>query len=260
MIPRLLTPVILIACVVPAPARVVHNDLQDKPQEKAAAKPAAQLPSLDKVLDDYVKAMGGKAAIQKITSRSSKGTLEAPAAGLTGKFEQYTKLPNKMSLTVDLSVAVYKAGFLGTTGWILDPGSGLRDMTANEVAEGAVDNDFYRSIRLKELYSKLEVKDKVKVGDRDAYLVEATFAGREPDKLYFDAATGLLIRAVAKRETGQGAEEVETSIEDYRDVDGIKVPFTIRRTTPNFSFTVKLTEITQNAPIDDAKFAKPQAQ
>ena len=256
MIARLLTPILFVACVVPVAAR--HP--QEKPQVQPAAKPASQLPSVDKVLDDYVKALGGKAAIQKINSRSSKGTFDAPSAGLTGKFEQYTKAPNKMVLTVDLSVAVYKAGFLGAGGWILDPAAGLRDMTPTELAEGAIDNDFYRVIRLKELYSKLEVNDKVKVGDRDAYLLEGTFPGHELDKLYFDATTGLLIRTVGKREAGQGSEEIETSIEDYRDVDGIKVPFTIRRTNPNLSFTVKLTEITHNAPIEDARFAKPQAQ
>jgi hypothetical protein len=256
MFARLFAPIMLVAFVSPVAARL----LQEKPQEKPAAQPASALPSADQVLDDYVKAIGGKAAIQKINSRSSKGTLDAQEAGLSGTFEQHSKAPNKMVLAVDLSVAVFKLGFLGSSGWVLDPAAGLREMSATELAEGAVDNDFYRPLRMKELYSKIEVKGKVKVGDREAYLVEASMSGHEADKLYFDTTSGLVIRSVGKRESGQGSEEVETTVDDYREVDGVKVPFTVRRTTPNISFTIKLTEIKQNLPIDDSRFAKPQAQ
>lgn len=55
---------------------------QQKPAEaKPDAKPAAKLPTVDQVLDKYVQAIGGKAAIEKQTSRVAKGTFELPAFG-----------------------------------------------------------------------------------------------------------------------------------------------------------------------------------
>jgi len=43
-----------------------------------APKPASALPSVDQILDKYVQALGGKAAIEKLNSRVTKGKFEVP--------------------------------------------------------------------------------------------------------------------------------------------------------------------------------------
>jgi hypothetical protein len=53
---------------------------------------------------------------------------------------------------------------------------------------------------------------------------------------------------------------IEVYLEDYKEVDGIKIPFTVKQVTPAFSFTIKLAEVKHNVPIDDAKFNKPAGQ
>ena len=52
---------------------------------------------------------------------------------------------------------------------------------------------------------------------------------------------------------------VENDFEDYRDVDGIKLPFTTRQKAPQGGMSIQLREIKHNVPIDDAKFAVPDA-
>src|SRR5262245_6936005 len=108
-------------------------------QAPQQAKPANSLPTIDQIMEKNIKAMGGKEALQKITTRISKGTLEAPDAGVSGKFEVYSKAPNKMSLLVDLSVVTFKLVFDGSKGWIMDPGAGWRDMSAMELLENKID-------------------------------------------------------------------------------------------------------------------------
>jgi hypothetical protein len=223
----------------------------------AADKPAATLPTLDQIIDRDIAASGGKTAIEKITSRVSKGTFDAAAMGLSGPSEQYSKAPNKSYISIDLGVALYKRGFDGAKGWVLDPQAGLRDLTPGEVAESKIDEDFFLPLKLKELYSKLEVKDKVKVGERDAYLVEASTGKGKPDKLYYDVQTGLLIRKDIERESSQGPIESQLVFEDFREVDGVKVPFLFKQSNPFITFTIKLTEVKHNVTIDDSKFAKP---
>jgi hypothetical protein len=61
-------------------------------------------------------------------------------------------------------------------------------------------------------------------------------------------------------ESPQGTIPAEIYLEDYRDVEGVKIPFTIRQTSPAISFTIRLEEVKNNVPIDDAKFNKPAGQ
>ena len=53
----------------------------------------------------------------------------------------------------------------------------------------------------------------------------------------------------------------QVDYEDYRDVDGLKLPFTIRVTSIDsfYNSTRTFTEIKLNVPIDESKFNKPPA-
>ena len=99
-----------------------------------------------------------------------------------------------------------------------------------------------------------------KVGERDAYVVEATSAGGDPDKMYFDAESGLLVRAVNHRHTPDGVAVFQAEVEDYKDVDGIKLPFTVHQSSAESAFTIKFTEIHHNLQLADGQFAKPAAE
>ena len=78
-----------------------------------------------------------------------------------------------------------------------------------------------------------------------------------PARLFFDAESGVLLRQVSTRVTPQGPLEVEVTFEDYRAIDGVQRPFTIRQATSVFTAIIQLTDIKHNVPIDDAVFKKP---
>src|SRR5262245_37566844 len=95
---------------------------------KPDSKPAAATPSVDEILDKYVKAIGGKEAIEKVNSRVEKGTFELPAFGASGSIEVYAKAPNKTAMTIDIGgFGKVENVFDGTKGWASDPQSGLRE-------------------------------------------------------------------------------------------------------------------------------------
>ena len=50
---------------------------------------------------------------------------------------------------------------------------------------------------------------------------------------------------------------LQIDYEDYRSVDGLKLPFMIRWSIPGRSWGRKITEAKQNAPLDDAQFNAP---
>jgi outer membrane lipoprotein-sorting protein len=241
------------------------TNVQEKPKTeapkadaaKADAKPSA-LPTVDAVLDNYVKAIGGKEAIEKVTSRSMKGSFDIEAMGVSAPVEMFAKAPNKSATKIDLpNIGVFNIIFDGATGWDSNPMSGLRELSGVELAQLKRRSDFYADINFKKHYVKIEVKGKEKVGSYETYVIEATPAEGSVEKLYFDVNTGLLVRHDGETENPQGKFTMETYLEDYKVVDGVKIPHTLKRVTPAMTMVTKITEVKNNVEIEDAKFNKP---
>ena len=229
--------------------------------QEAKPKPAEAMPTADQIIEKYVQALGGKAALEKINSRTTKGTLDIPAATLSGTMETYEKAPNKwISIANITGFGVVQTAYDGTKGWSDHPVLGLRDLAGVELANTKLEAEFHKAIKLKQLYPTIAVNSKVKVGDKDAYLLEATPKEGTAEKWYFDAQTGLLIRTDGVQESPEGQMPVEVYFEEYKEVDGVKVPVAMRISYPMFVINIKTQEVKHNVPVDDAKFNKPAAK
>jgi outer membrane lipoprotein-sorting protein len=100
--------------------------------------------------------------------------------------------------------------------------------------------------------------NKDKVGDRDAYVLTFTPPSGPASRLWIDAASYLPIKTsvtIDSPETGPLEQIVEFS--DFRDVDGIKVPFQRKNSNAMQTFTITFTKVEQNVKIDPALFSKP---
>lgn len=220
-----------------------------------SSNPGAEaIPTPDQIIDKYVQALGGQAAIEKLTSRVIKGSIEWGET--TGVAEHYLKAPNKYMSVTAFSDRKLQEGFNGRSGWGLDPKGRLIEWTSNEIAVSERSRDFYKEIRLKSLYPTIVFKEKEKVLDRDAYELELTPASGKPEFMYFDAETGLLVKHAFEMDAPQGPRPFVYYYQDYKDVDGVKVPFTITRRKPT-PYTIKVSEVIHNLTIDDERFNKP---
>jgi hypothetical protein len=218
------------------------------------ALPQDKLPSAAEVFDKYVAAIGGQPALEKVTSRVAKGTIDVVTFGASGGFEQYTKAPDKLYNVSSIpGYGDVIQAYDGKAGWASMPDSGLRDMEGAELKAYARMSEFYRDIHLKD-DPKAAVTGKAKVGERDAYVVE-TGAGGVRDKMYFDVQNGLLLRQEGAMPDNSGTSM--TTFEDYKDVEGTKMPFTIKSDNPQMQIVIKFTDCKVNVPIEDAKFTKP---
>jgi D-alanyl-D-alanine carboxypeptidase len=232
---------------------------KQKPQSVKAPQSA---PTVDQILDRYVKAIGGTAAYRKLTSQIMKITFVIEESNVTGSFETYRQAPNKSVEIGKIKLGdgrefEISRGFNGAEGWALNPADGgFRELIGTELAAEKLEAEFYWDIKLKELYPKMALQGEVRIGDRTAYCIEATPTEGDPSKLYFEAQTGLLVRLDSISESVRnGKVPVETYYEDYREVNGIKLPFTIRQ--PANKCTFKVNEVRHNVPIEEAKFKSP---
>ena len=222
---------------------------------------ATATPTVDQIVERYQQAVGGRAAWLKLKSRSSMGTVEVPSMNLSGTVVIHEKAPDKILTIIIMAGSAFRQGFDGKVGWAEDPQDGLREESSLELAEAKRQADFYGPFDMHQQYAKLVSLGSEKVGDRDAYVVEASLPeGGQPDKLYFDAQSGLPMRIVSQHHTPEGASEFLEEFSDYREVDGIKLPFTISQSGSGPGFTVRMNEVHHNVAFEDSEFAKPAVQ
>jgi hypothetical protein len=251
----------VLAAVILCPHAASANGKRSLPAPAQETKSAEQLPSVDQILNRYVQALGGKAAIERLTSMAMTGTIEVQSAGLKGKTEMIANVPNKYLLKIEIDgIGAFTQGFDGTTGWAQDPMNGLRDISGLELAQLKREADLHREVHLKDVYTKLLVKGKEKVGASDTYVVEGTLPEGGTEKLYFDAQGGLLLRTDSVSRSPQGEIPVEAYIEEYKEVNGVKMPVALRQVTSVLTSSIKFTDIKFNVEVDQSRFNKPKGQ
>lgn len=228
------------------------------PQASPAATPA--LPSADEIFSKYATALGGQATIDKLKSRTVKGTI-TQANGNSFQFELSQAGPDKFYLLVTTPQGTIERGFNGQVGWE-KTARGVREITAAELINFKASNSLFSLIKLKEQYSRPPRVRKDKLGDHDVYIVDGTTTDNRRMRLYFDATSGLLLRRTTTMPTMVGIIPDQVDLEDYREADGLKFPFIARAATlevGNPTSTRTFTELKLNVPVDDSKFNMPAA-
>jgi hypothetical protein len=218
------------------------------------------LPTAEQVFDKYIQAIGGKAAFDKLKTRVWKGTY-VNAGGVSMPYEVQQAAPNKFLSTLTTpKMGVFTTGFSGTTGWMQNA-RGTRAFSEADLPSLKRLTAFFGGITLKDQYTKARVVGKDKIGDREVYLMRAVNLEGNNERLYFDTQSGLLLRSVSVERTNIVPIPEQIDFDDYRDVDGVKLPFTIQvyNIDPSAGATRKFAEIKHNVPVDDAKFNMPPA-
>ena len=227
-----------------------------KPVENAA------LPKPEDLLEKYLAAVGGASAVEKITSRVQKGKLLA-FGGQTFPADVYTKVPDKRISYMHLQGGDSITAFDGQRGWLSVPGRPAHMMSASENDAARLDADLQFPVHVKTLYPKFTVdpgdpgEKSEKIDGHDTWLVEGTAEGRPPLRLYLDKQTGLLLRLVKYAQTPLGLLPTQIDYADYREANGVKVPFRWTVARPGNRFTIQVEDMKQNVPVDDGKFTPP---
>src|SRR5579872_1056008 len=248
-----------------APATVMTGP---PPAPKPAAAP---LPSVADVFGKYEQALGGEAAVSKITALTFKGTADMlippppgppggpppppPTMGTVPAEHDVKGMKGVISVTFPGRPPT-SMGFDGTIGWHNTP---IREDTGDELRMLVELGEKFPGLEFREDHTNVQVDAMEKIGDRDTYRVVGTRKDGFPvlDRLNFDAQTGLLVRSYTTMQSVIGSFPEDTYYEDYRDVSGVKVPFTDRVVSAEGNRTYKWAQVDANAPAEDAKFMKP---
>ena len=219
--------------------------------------PTPAPPTADQILAKYTDAIGGQAAIDKMKTRVMKGTY----TGFNGAelvFEASLTAPDKFYVIVTTPQGTNERGFDGKVAWEKNS-RGVNELTNPVLDQMKSMFLSFSNIKLKEEFPRLRLGGRDKIGDRDVVIVSGTTTDNHRERLFFDTETGLLLRRISYTETVIGVIPEQIDFEDYRDVDGLKLPFAVKISSvePGLVSTRKYSEIKLNVPVDDSKFKIP---
>ncbi len=205
--------------------------------------------TLPEVLARYLETVGGSAAIARIGSRIIQARVVTdlptwdPPVFEVDTLTVYSKAPDKYLIIHRTPRGTMLEGFDGAEAWKRDVHGKLIVSHVSGGRDAWLVDPLYAT-RLREYFPEMEFLGTSVLDGREVYAVETD--DRHAHRLYFDCATGLLVRLGYNRKIG-----------DYRDVDGVLIPFEVEYSRKGGSSTFVFDSVVQNVEIDDAIFSVP---
>lgn len=230
-------------------------------------KPEPKLPAAEEVVSRYMTALGGEKAIDGLKTKLAHGfqrvTAYGSSPGRTGVVDDRQQIdilqapPHELLSVVSSPRVKWTYAVDGETGWET-VGTSIRPLDGEELQDARREADFFRYLKIAESYPRMVVLKMVRINGREAYVIGASALDGEAARLYFDAASGLLLRKAVEKRTVLGRLPDITDFDDYRLVSGVKFPFKIVKYEPPVTTTVDFSKIEVNAPMDLGRFKAPK--
>ena len=217
----------------------------------------------DELMAKAIEAIGGEANWRKIKSRVTVADINLVNQGVKGSTTSYAKFPNKSATETTMTalgktIAKGFEFFDGTNGEEVYTFTTLERFTGKKLENVKLDADLLSPLNWKTNYKTVEIKGLEKVGDEDCYAVEFTpEKGTRVTKLY-STKTFLLLEQRGFTVSSTSSLSIPYSIvySDYRDVDGVKLPFKSVNLNIATGYIVTVVKsVKHNVAIDDKIFA-----
>ena len=240
---------------------VQYGPLQaSDPNAIVAQNPLSPMP--DAVFNKYLQAAGGAQKVAALTSFVATGSNVGygPEAADKRQTEIYaTAMPLRRMVIIHTSNGDNTTTYNGVNAWYAAP---LRPvdvlaLAGQELAGAKIDAMLLFPAQIKQIAPRWRVGSAVTIDDADADVVQGNTADGIIVTLYFDQKTGLLTRSVRYTDSPVGKIPVQVDYSDYRDVNGVKLPFKFTSTWLDGRDTFELTQIRPNVMVEAARFAKP---
>ncbi len=205
--------------------------------------------SVDEVISKHIAALGGKENIEKVQNVVMEGTLTVQGMPIS---VTTTVVQNKL-MRNDISVGGMKNFDMTTDkeGWVFMTFQGMQKpepKTAEDVKEAQTDLDISGT-----LYNyatkghKVELLGKEDVEGTECFKIKANLASGKEETYFIDPASYMIVRTTSKKKVNGQEMELTVDMSDYKDVDGVKMPFSVSQAYG----TIIMTSIKTNQVIDE---------
>lgn len=228
--------------------------------EEAATETTQELPSAREIIAKYIEATGGEGAYRKLQSRVATGSFEVVEDEMKGQVRIYQQPPCLQLVEVEVpGVGTQSQGVTEEIAWEYSGFAGPRLREGAEREAAHHEALFTPYLDLDEHFKSVETEAIEEVDGEEAYRVRLTPKQAKPTTHWFSTKTGLEVK-LAGTAVVQGEDvPFETTISDYRDVDGMKVPFRQEQRLLGKRQVVVFDEVRHNVEFPPDRFDPPAA-
>ena len=228
----------------------------------AQAPAAATPPAVDEIVKGNLAARGGAEKLRAVNTVKSIGKVKSQR-GETA-VSSWTKRPNMIRREQVNEGQTFVMGFDGTTVWAINPlmSQRAREITGPQAEMTRQDADDFDTILLdyKAKGHTVELVGTETVQGTRQHRLRVTKRGGAIQDIFIDAATMLESKIVMQMDQGGRKAIVTLEFSNYKDVDGIKVPFHIKQSLNGQVMTeVTYDRVEFNEPMPDNLFEIPKA-
>ncbi|HVV51880.1 MAG TPA: hypothetical protein VHO06_19585 [Polyangia bacterium] len=228
------------------------------PRAKPAASAPAPAPALrspDAILADAVQATGGAAAWSAHKTMRLKFTTELVGMAMSAPVEHQQRRDDRALTTTNFpGIGLMREGFNGKTLWKQDPINGLRTLSGAEAEQSRVEDAWNLELEARSLFAKIETAPDAPPG---LECLTLTLKAGPPMRGCYDRRTHLQVSLEGTSTTPQGDAPFRTTAGDWRQVGGVRIPYTSRTQAGPVTFVNMVNEVTFDAPMDDKLFDPP---
>lgn len=218
---------------------------------KTSALPADL--TAEKVIAKYIEAIGGEKKVKELKSlkTTAKGTIQGM---------EVTMLSSKKAggkYLMELSVAG-----MGTMQKIVSDGKDIaQEMRGQKIPLDAgmkelslFETHIVPEVALSGMNIKSTLKGIENVEGIEAYVLDYVFPAGGKISNYFDKNSGLKIQTVTYVKTPQGEVAVPIQFQDYKEVNGVKIPHTLIQSMGPMKLKFETSSAEANVNLDDTLF------
>src|SRR6267143_753606 len=207
-----------------------------------------------KIVEQYVKAAGGTKVLARIQTLTLEGTFTSDD-GKMGTYTLDTKLPNRYYSELMAGEKNLIEAYNGKSAWHQNAAGELGTLVGPEGMQLEAAAQYYNSRLVNPKKSKIVLAfvGHAQVRGRDALQVEITTANGVKRQVFFDPQSHLIVKEAA---TVGGVEE-EILYDDYRTVDGVKLPHEVELHRGNDKYDTSVTRAVINGTVGERVFDFP---
>lgn len=228
----------------------------------ALLAPIASAQSVDELVAKYIEAKGGMAKLKGIQSLRITGKMIAPQ-GMEIPVVMSQKRPKSFRMEFSFQGMTGVQAYDGSKGWAVMPFTGKKDpeqMTADDAKEIDEQADIDGPlVDYKTKGNTVELAGKEQVEGADAYKLKVTLKNGNTRYMYLDAESYLEVKVESKRMARGTEVEGESYISNYKEVEGMMMPFAVENGMKGNPMRQKIVvdKIEVNPTLSDSLFAMP---
>jgi zinc protease len=231
---------------------VKYFDVYGQPYTPAtsAALPAGL--TAEKVMASYIEAIGGLKKVQDVKTLKIAATTSFQGQAL--QMNILKKAPNQSVEELGMGGMVIQKSVSDGKDVVVVAQGQKQPMDAKEKEASLFDAAAFRELQYQSFGAKAVLKGVEKVDDRDAYAVEFKLSQGATITDYYDVQTGLKVQTITLQKGPQGEIPVAVKYSDYKEVSGVKFPYTVSQGAGPMTFKFVMQSIEVNTKLDDAAF------